>query len=439
MNKHLLNIKRRRLIDVFDDSQSSEDEKAINNLIEKSSTSTKMHQTKKNSTVNEAGIPVHNSFASLENIDFDIDDDDLNTATGSRTNTKTNKADKVPPIVTGANNYDKIKVILSNIKITNYQLKFMSIGLKINLNALSDYNQFIEAIDKDAIKYYTHAIPNMKPIKIVLKGLFTITVDELKSHLSNVNVTPEDIKIMKLKNTRYTGQANYLLYFKKSSISINDLKKIRAVNNIIVSWEYYKHTSRPTQCNNCQLYGHGGSNCKLSPVCIKCSGGHKSSDCDIENPSEPKNASKIKCANCLQKHTANFIGCPSRADYLTLKSGLSGKNGKLPKRGAKAVNMDPHSISTNGNANFPALKPTRNQSNFFDKFSSRITNTPQNQSNSFNNTNQTNNYQNDLLSPQELLNIFKEIITKMKHCKSRFEQLELIADLAMRYMVCHDG
>lgn len=439
MNKHLLNIKRRRLIDVFDDSQSSEDEKAINNLIKKSSSSIKMKQTKKNKTVNEAGIPVHNSFASLDSIDFDIDDEDLNTASSSRANTKTNKADKVPPIVTGANNYDKIKVILSNIKITNYQLKFMSIGLRINLNTLSDYKLFVEAIDKDAIKYYTHAIPNMKPIKIVLKGLFTITVDELKAHLSNVNVIPQDIKIMKLKNTRYTGQANYLLYFKKSSISINDLKKIRAVNNIIVSWEYYKHTSRPTQCNNCQLYGHGGSNCKLSPVCIKCSGGHKSSDCDIENPSEPQNASKIKWANCLQKHTANFVGCPSRADYLTLKSSISGKNAKLPKRGAKPVNMDPNSISASGNPNFPTLKPIRNQSNFFDKFSSRITN----QSNSFNYTNQTNNtnnnIQNDLLSPQELMNIFKEIINKMKHCKSRFDQLELIADLAMRYMICHDG
>lgn len=281
----------------------------------------------------------------------------------------------------------------------------------------------------------------MKPIKIVLKGLFVITVDELKTHLKNVNVSPEDIKIMKLKNTRYTNQANYLLYFKKSSVSINDLKKIRAVNNIIVSWEYYKHTSRPTQCNNCQLYGHGGSNCKLSPVCIKCSGGHKSSDCEIQNPAEPQNVSKIKCANCLQKHTANFTGCPSRADYLTLKSNLSGKTDKFSRRGTRTVNMDPNSISTNGDANFPALKPTRNQSNFFDKFSSRIPNKPLNQSINFVNTNQTNNtnnIQNDLLSPQELLNIFKEIILKMKHCKSRYDQLELITDLAMRYMICQD-
>lgn len=31
----------------------------------------------------------------------------------------------------------------------------------------------------------------------------------------------------------------------------------------------------PTQCNNCQLHGHGRKNCTLQPRCAKCAGKHE--------------------------------------------------------------------------------------------------------------------------------------------------------------------
>lgn len=70
-------------------------------------------------------------------------------------------------------------------------------------------------------------------------------------------------------------------------------------NNI--KYTVYNYIPNPIRCYNCQIFGHLAHNCKRKPVCAKCSGGHKTSDCTD---------TKRKCSNCLGDHSAAYKNCP---------------------------------------------------------------------------------------------------------------------------------
>ena len=62
-------------------------------------------------------------------------------------------------------------------------------------------------------------------------------VDELKKLLAEQQITPTDIKMLRLRNNQYCydKQSVYLLYFDSgSSVKLGDLRKITSINNIIV-------------------------------------------------------------------------------------------------------------------------------------------------------------------------------------------------------------
>lgn len=175
---------------------------------------------------------------------------------------------------------------------------------------------------------------------------------------------------------------------------------------------------------------------------------HSSDKCDLPKPSNLTDKSKVKCANCKQNHTANYGGCSSRTEYIKRKSDFNNKQTKSSNHYIKTVNMHADSANYNGKPNFPNLQPSRTKSNFFQRFNGPQQNTRttsySNQvktlnTNSTNTINHNENNSNDLLSAHTLLNIFKEIVNKLKFCKNRFEQLEMIADLAMTYIIGPDG
>ena len=56
----------------------------------------------------------------------------------------------------------------------------------------------------------------------------------------------------------------------------------------------------PTQCYNCQRYGHTSSSCKSQVRCLLCSGNHNKDQCT---------KIMIRCANCKEGHIANSKEC----------------------------------------------------------------------------------------------------------------------------------
>lgn len=371
------------------------------------------------------------SSSSSMYIDNNMHTQNSNSSTSTDNNNHNNndnnnvKKEKMPPVVVGSKYLEQLKKMLSQTSIKNYNLKFMSIGIKISVVDRVDYRTLIDKLNKLNINYYTHDLPSDRPLKVVLKGLYEMDIDELKSYLSIANIQYIEVKSMTQKNIRYHQQKNYLIYLKKNSTNINELKKIKHINNIIVSWEYYRHPKTPTQCSNCQLMGHGSRHCKLFAKCVKCAGNHHTSDCNVDVNSNDKQL--LKCVNCGQNHTANYSLCPCRLNYLQIKNKTSTKNRMNRQKNVQHNNIGVNSINLiNGRQNFPNLRTqtTQNHQHFHQ-------NKPQTQqySNLFKPT------ENDLLSPRELLLIFQQLINCAENCKSRHEQLQMVTELAMKYLV----
>lgn len=368
----------------------------------------------KNTSNTSNDLLLQNRFGPLNDIDMDDN------------NSGSPKHENIPPIVYGKTYHDEVIKLLTKFTIKNYSLKFMSIGIRLNLSTSAQFKSMNDAMDEKKIFFYTHDLPNSKPIKIVLKGLYSMDTDILKKHLIGSDVKCTEIKVMTLKNKRFSEQCNYLIYFEKGSIKMSDLKKVQFVNHIVVRWEHYRQNSNITQCQNCQLYGHGSRNCRLSPKCVKCGGDHITKLCNVNVDIDNKRL--LKCVNCNGNHTANYSQCPCRLKYVQLKQNISTNH----KHNHKFVKINQR-IPTNNNESFPPLhtleghfKPNhQNKTSWSDHFKESTFNLP---------GNNTFSQSKDLFTPKELMSIYKELIYNIQRCRTKFEQLETLGELVMKYL-----
>ena len=96
--------------------------------------------------------------------------------------------------------------------------------------------------------------------------------------------------------------------------------------------EKYHQPIKPTQCFNCQKFGHFASACeKKTSICVKCGGKHKLMDCK---------SSEIKCANCNGNHTSSYGGCKEFQKHQKEKSEIIKKkveNSNIRKQYSQVV------------------------------------------------------------------------------------------------------
>jgi hypothetical protein len=186
----------------------------------------------------------------------------------------------------------------------------------------------------------------------------------------------------------------------------------------------------PTQCGNCQKFGHGSSNCFMKPQCIKCGENHKSAACIYNEPDKNIIPQKfIKCANCGQPHTANYSNCTKRLEYINIKQKIRQNNTKNP-------NIGFHLNQQNYNSKFPLINNQQNQKNLSNNNYKRDNNVPYSSffkaSNTFSN-NQTNKNP-DLFTNDECMDILNEFINRLQQCKSKIDQIRTIADITFKYL-----
>lgn len=185
------------------------------------------------------------------------------------------------------------------------------------------------------MNFYSYHTSQTRPRKIVLFGLPKMGADELKLQLAEINITPRDVKPLKLNSARTHGDnAAFLLYFEPNTIKLSDLRKVRHINNIIVRWESFqpKAYDQVPQCRTCQMFGHSSINCNMPPRCVLCAQSHKTEDCERRRQraelqdipaGQEVDRSFVKCANCNLQHTANYRGCASRKEFIDLQKTLN--------------------------------------------------------------------------------------------------------------------
>lgn len=132
--------------------------------------------------------------------------------------------------------------------------------------------------------------------------------EELKNELNNKGIAIKDCVKLKGKGE---NTYSYLVVTDKAT-NIGEVKKIKHVENLNVTWETYQKKRKWSQCHRCQEYGHGSSNCNKNPRCVKCAEMHLTSQCTVRKTEN----STAKCCNCGGNHPANYSKCEKLLEYL---------------------------------------------------------------------------------------------------------------------------
>jgi hypothetical protein len=249
--------------------------------------------------------------------------------------------------------------------------------------------------------------------------------------LTAAGLKPLQVKKMIIKNKKFKDHCTFIVYFlKKDGIKIAELREIKVLSNIRVRWEFYQNRRQgPIQCSNCMKFGHGGKNCQLDPRCIRCSEKHKSIECLlIINQHSMSTRTRIadsllKCANCGQNHTANYSKCTSRIEIIERQKKYRIKTQPRKHR----FNLP--QIPQFDDSNFPRLNTTGNTSKFAQDTSTGAI--PKN--NNIPSMRDILVASNDLFSPREMMEIFKEMWSKMQGAKTKLDQINIIGELVVKY------
>lgn len=381
----------------------------------------KKKKSKKDSSsfLNTIQVPLKNSFNLLSE-DEDISDKEPAI-----------KRDKIMPVI--VTDVDKdLHTIITDLQI-DCDIKITSAGNKIFAKTSEDNGKIIAALDSLKINYFSHPNKVNKSFKLILCGLPVVETKDITDSLSaTYNITPTKITMF---NTNATTKL-YLCYFEKSeNVDVKTVTAIKSVYHHIISWKKFKPKNRgPTQCYKCCMYGHGISCCKRFAVCMLCSGNHVTKSCtnitrDTINP-------HFKCFNCLSAklqhdHKANDLDCPFRAKYIAAIEKARDKNQQ--RHVSRMTAQNPHATRALNNDGPFLIAPTPPPLTL--SFAQAASRAPINIQPNRHNTesSSTNTYQedanNDLWSISEVTQLLLKSINELKLCKSKLDQLTVIANL----------
>lgn len=376
----------------------------------------------------------------------------LNQASTSKSNTSTvlpnniQKKNRIPPIVTLDISLNVIVKMMSDLHINkkNYLIKYMSIGTKISLDNNNNFQIVKDYLKAIKTPFFTHDIDAEKTKKFVLSGLHDIQTSEIKLLLAEQNIKCLDVKKM---NTKSDYKCLYIVYFDDKTMKLDTLQKIKSLDNIIVKWSnYIVAKNGPTQCNNCQLYGHGIKNCNLPTRCLLCGGPHNKANCTHAN--DDVDDFTPKCCLCNGSHQSNSSDCPHRNKYIQMRQTTSGRFKKTPIN--PGFNNQQHLLD---NRSFPnlslpkqSLQSTWSSTVMTSQPKPPAVTQPQRAQSPQPSTSGTHNKYNpqhsslnnqlntELFSIDELITISNTLIMELSKCKTRADQYNVLTKLAFQFV-----
>lgn len=342
------------------------------------------------------------------------------------------KTSRTPPItVIGKTRSEVLEMCKSaGAKDDDVILKQTTLGINIYVNKRDNFASLRDSI-KQSSNCFTHELPDEKFTKVVLKGLFRMEITELMSELASHQIRPNDVKYISPKRPKFDDQMNYLLFFKKGEVSLNELRKCRSLCFLKIEWEFYvPRKFGPTQCHRCQMFGHGSRHCSLPVRCLYDGEPHETHECpNVQNGlMHPKFVPS--CANCSGNHFANHTSCEKLQQYLQVQEALSNKNAHR-NRARQPISRVPDLTSfpplpqpqQNSNMGQPAITASSNP-----QWGSAIptSSTPFNSSGGSRRT--------DMFKGPELIQIAQEVITSLGRCSTPDEQYMTIVNLAVKFL-----
>lgn len=176
-----------------------------------------------------------------------------------------------------------------------------------------DHKQMVSFLLNKGVALHSWTLPEDRNARVVIRGLHVDTpISDIEEALQE-----QDIQISNISRMRSRGQDPVewplFLVTLTGTSQLQTALKISHLGRIRVTVESFRGTLSVTQCYRCQEYGHTSHNCHERPVCVKCAGDHRSTECQKPD-SEP-----LTCCHCRGPHPANFSLCPRRSKWIATR------------------------------------------------------------------------------------------------------------------------
>ena len=250
----------------------------------------------------ETTIPLMNKYEPLMRLDHEEIDQGASTTTKTNSQTIASKKQKPPPpiILKAIPIKDKYIQFTENIKThvkNGFKIKNGRKNTTLFIQTEADWNYFKNKLKEQNVEFYTFTSKTDKTHAFVLKGLqHEEDPSYIKEQLEQKNIPTRQVYRMRTKTSPM------YMVITDNSITINKIKQVNVISNIIITWEKLLNKKRTIQCHRCQEWSHSRSNCNAQPRCLFCAGEHWSRDCENKNKTP-------KCTNCNEPHLANDENC----------------------------------------------------------------------------------------------------------------------------------
>ncbi|KAA5621919.1 hypothetical protein F3H11_32070, partial [Pseudomonas aeruginosa] len=181
-------------------------------------------------------------------------------------------------------------------------------GIQIKVRTSDDHRALSSYLRKERISFHTYTLQEERELRAVIRGI----PKELDAELVKADLLEQGLPVNSV-HRMHTGRGrepyNMVLVALQPTPEGKQIFNIRTVcslSGIAVETPHKKGT--PSQCHNCQLYGHSSRNCHARPRCVKCLGDHATALCTRDQKTATEPPSCVLCRT--QGHPANYRGCP---------------------------------------------------------------------------------------------------------------------------------
>lgn len=232
------------------------------------------------------------------------------------------KKERIPPIVVSVSEFAGFRQeILNHLPGIKFSFQIAKKGdCRVLPGSLDARERLLKYLTEKRHKFFTYDDKSEPLFKVVLQGLPSgdKSLEEIKNEINDLlGFAP--VQVIKMKKRTRSGFVQrgiprecYLVHFRKSELNnLKGLEKASLMSHVHVTWEHFRKPGgnfmNPTQCRQCQEWGHGTKHCHMDAKCMICgSTSHAKDACPV------KEAKQFKCANCAGNHKSNFWDCPSR-------------------------------------------------------------------------------------------------------------------------------
>lgn len=195
-------------------------------------------------------------------------------------------------------------------------------------NTIEDHAELSRIFLSFGWKFHTHGATKELFKKFVLHDIHDTDISGIFEDLDAYGLRPENITKLPARNPKYAGQATYIVQFKRDSgITLDIIRQAKYICRTVARWSHYTSNGDGVIiCSRCCTPGHMMKHCNRSAKCKVCSENHLTNDCPLiiakrklANP-VPIHEAHLKCPLCSGRHTAGYRLCPGRQAYKSIKA-----------------------------------------------------------------------------------------------------------------------